>query len=145
MTKIKSENDIVVWTLEEFKEYPYSTKISNGRLNHEIKPQNIIRKTGPISVVAAVLIVVTLSTASIGQELVGAQQPNEVNWEELCVSYRGLVGIHTPCSELAHGTILTAKGKTALGCLFGGGTLLLLGADPTTVAMISKAAREVCP
>jgi hypothetical protein len=31
-----------------------------------------------------------------------------------------------------------------LACVFSGGTLLLLEADPTTVAMIAKAAREVC-
>lgn len=110
-----------------------------------MKQQTIIRKTELISLEAAIFFVVTLSTVAIDQQTVIAQQQNEVNWEQLCISYGGLVGIHTPCSELAHGPSLTERGKTVLACLFGGGTLMLLGVDPTTVTVIGKAAREVCP
>jgi hypothetical protein len=102
----------------------------------------ILRKAIP-----AILIVGMLSAESIDQQIVKAQQQqrNEVDWEQLCIQYGRLVGIHTPCSELAHGTFLTEKVKTSLVCLFGGGTLLLLGIDPTTVAMIGKAAPGACP
>jgi hypothetical protein len=92
----------------------------------------------------ALLSIVAFSATSMDQRTM-AQQRQDVNWEQLCIQYGELVGIHTPCSELAHGTFLTPHGKTALACLFGGGTLLLLGVDPTTVAMIGKAARGACP
>ena len=78
----------------------------------------------------AILIVGMLSAASIGQQTVREQRRQNVNWEQQCIQYGGLV--HTPCNEL-------------VACLFGGGTLLLLGADPTIVAMIGKAMRGACP
>jgi hypothetical protein len=93
----------------------------------------------------AILIVGMLSAASIGQQTVKAQQRQDVDWEQLCIQYGGLIGIHTPCSELAHGPFLTERGKPSIVFLFGGGTLLLLGADPTIVAMIGKAMRGACP
>lgn len=93
---------------------------------------------------STVLVFGTISATSLDQK-VQAQRQNEVNWEQICIQYGGLVGIHTPCNELAHGSFLTERGKTALVCLFGGGTLLLLGADPTTVAMIGKAVRGARP
>jgi hypothetical protein len=72
--------------------------------------------------IPAILIFGMLSAASIGQQTVKAQrQQNEVDWKQLCIQYGGLVGIHTPCNELAHGSFLTERGKTSLVCLFGGG------------------------
>jgi hypothetical protein len=97
-----------------------------------------------IFIMSTVLAFGTISATSLDLK-VQAQRQSVVNWEQLCIQYGGLVGIHTPCSELAHGPFLTEQGKGALACLFGGGTLLLLGVDPTTVAIIGKAAREVCP
>jgi hypothetical protein len=132
MTKIKDEIQV---------EKQDTWKIEKGVKG--MTSQNIIRETGLIPIAVSIAIMVAIAT--IGQQTVRAQQQNEVNWEQLCISYGVLVGIHTPCSELAHGSILTQKGKSALGCLFGGGTLILLGVDPTTVSMIGKAAREVCP
>jgi hypothetical protein len=100
----------------------------------------ILRKAIP-----AILIVGMLSAASIVQQTVKAQQRQDVDWDQLCIQYGGLINIHTPCSELAHGPSLTERGKPSIVCLFGGGTLHLLGADPTIVAMISKAVRGACP
>jgi uncharacterized membrane protein YkvI len=96
-----------------------------------------------IFITSAILIVATFSAASIDQK-VQAQEQQDVNWEQLCVQYGILVGIHTPCSELAHGTVLTEKGKTALTCLLGGGILSLV-VDPATLAAIAKAGQGVCP
>jgi hypothetical protein len=100
----------------------------------------ILRKAIP-----AILIVGILSAASIRQQTVKAHQRQDVLWELLCIQYGGLINIHTPCSELAHGPSLTERGKPSIVRLFGGGMMYLLGADPSIVAMISKAVRGVCP
>jgi hypothetical protein len=62
----------------------------------------------------------------------------------VCSQYGGLVGIHTPCNELAHGTYLTEQGKTALVCLLGGGIIALL--NPNLFATIAPYAQIAgCP
>lgn len=98
-----------------------------------------IRKTTPVYISA-------LSTALIlfgsHQSALGQQQ-SQTNWEQLCISYGGLVGIHTPCDQLAHGTELTQHGKIAIYCLMGGGMLTLLGVDQLTLKALANTVR--CP
>jgi len=79
------------------------------------------------------------------------QQPSQprqsggINWEQLCDQYGGLVGVKSPCNELADGTRLTQKGETALACLLGGGVTLLSGLDPATKSAIFAAGEQYCP
>jgi hypothetical protein len=96
-----------------------------------------------IFVMSAVLIVAAFLATSVDQKI-QAQEQRDVNWQQLCTQYGVLVGIHTPCSELAHGTVLTDKGRTGLMCLLGGGILSLV-VDPVTLAAIAKAGQGFCP
>lgn len=129
-----------------------TTQLPRSRINFFVTPSSMARQRSNLPLrrktkfftAFALLSIVAFSDTSMDQRTM-AQQRQDVNWEQLCTQYGGLVGIHTPCSELAHGTYLTQQGKTALACLFGGRTLLLMGADPATVAAIGKVALEVCP
>jgi hypothetical protein len=76
----------------------------------------------------------------------GQQQQRSINWEDLCNNYGSLVGVHTPCGDLAHGTQLTQEGKTALVCLFGGALGILSGViNAETIAEIKAISQNVCP
>jgi hypothetical protein len=69
-----------------------------------------------------------------------------INWEQLCLEYGGLLGIHTPCDQLAHGTQLTQQGRTALACLFTGGVGVLTGViNIGNLRTIEAAASTICP
>jgi hypothetical protein len=70
----------------------------------------------------------------------------QVNWEDLCNKYGSLVGIHTPCNQLAHGTQLTQLGRTGLACLFSGGLGILAGViNAGNFAEIKAASQAACP
>jgi hypothetical protein len=128
------------------------TQLHRSRVKLFVTPSNVARQRSNVPgckktkffTAFALLSIVTFSATSMDQRTL-AQQRQDANWEQLCIQYGGLVGIHIPCNELAHGSFLTERSKTALVCLFGGGTLLLLGVDPATVAARGKGAREVCP
>jgi hypothetical protein len=72
-------------------------------------------------------------------------QTSAINWEDLCNQYGGLVGITSPCSEFAQGTVLTQRGQTVLVCLFGGALTFLSSLDPATKAAIFEAGKTYCP
>lgn len=72
-------------------------------------------------------------------------QTSGINWENLCNQYGGFVGITSPCSEFADGTVLTQKGQTVLVCLFGGAITLVATLDPVTKAAIYQAGDIFCP
>jgi hypothetical protein len=61
----------------------------------------------------------TLSNNGGPQIRGGSSTQSSTNWEDLCNNYRSLVSIHTPCSDLAHGTQLTQQCKTGLKTVVG--------------------------
>jgi hypothetical protein len=83
--------------------------------------------------------------SSSGTNLSPSTRTSGINWEILCNQYGGLVGITSPCSEFAQGTVLTQKGQTVLVCLLGGAVTLLATLDPVTKAAIFKAGETFCP
>ena len=72
-------------------------------------------------------------------------QTSAINWEDLCNRYGVLVGITSPWSEFAQGTVLTQRGQTVLVCLLGGALTFLSSLDPATKTAIFEAGKTYCP